>query len=581
MIGSFWHGLGLDISMATYFSIIPFILILLYALVQLQFFKTVLKFYMYFIVALSSMAYIIELGIYNEWEQKPNYKVFMYLDHPDEIINSNPWVYTIILTLLFIAVMVLFYKRINSFFKTHMLPSSKSYLLTLLFFLLMPGILLLAARGGTSSAVISQSNSYFSQQKLYNDAAVNTVFNLIKTTMKAQSIMDGTNPYKVVLDAGLKKEILTPLLQRDPDCERPSILTTTRPNVVLVLLESWPGDLLKGEQKYLDVVPNFMDFSKDGILFTKTYGSGALSHEGLPSSLSAWPDLFNSDISQLPSKSAQLPSITKSLMQNGYQESIFVYGGQLRYGNLTSYIYSNLFSSIEEYKHIHSIHGEGADGRLGYHDGFMFPYFVEKLNKLKTPFFGATFTLSSHSPYDQPMDPVITWAGKDNEFLNSVYYTDQSIKEFIDLAKKESWYKNTLFIFVADHSHHTPYGWSRNDPRWHHIPMMFYGEVIKPEYRGYRMDKIVSQHDIAATLLSQLNIDHSAYPYSRDVFCKEYKPSAYFSADNGYGMLTPEGYYSYNVVDKRVHKQEGNNTKLLKLQGSLYMENLLDTIISY
>ncbi len=134
---------------------------------------------------------------------------------------------------------------------------------------------------------------------------------------------------------------------------------------------------------------------------------------------------------------------------------------------------------------------------------------------------------------------------------------------------------------MADHSHHTPRAWSRNDPRWHRIPMLFYGEVIKKEFRGVEVDTIVSQHDLAATLLSQLNIDHQDYRFSRDVYCKEYQPSAYFSVTGGYGIITPDGYVAYDIVNMRSKGQDSNDSDMLLRQGQLYLEYLFQTFLDY
>ena len=581
LIKTYWYGLSIDIATASFAMAIPWVLITFYSLVRLELFKSLLKLYVMVILFIISASYITELGVYNEWELKPNYEVFSYLSHPDEILNSNPWFYTFLLTVIAVISAFVFYKLIQKIFENSMVKTAKNYWVTLIFFLLVPGLVILGARGGTSSAVISQADAYFSKQQLYNDAAINTVYNLLKTTLNGQAVLGGENPYRVTLESAKKFEVLEPLVQTPLECNTTSIFTTSRPNVVVIILESWAGDFIDDDPKYRAVVPNFMKLSKEGILFSKTYGSGALSHEGIPSVLSAWPDLFNVNITEFSKQHSQLPSITESLVDNGYKETMFIYGGQLRYGNLKSYFYKNKFDILEESKDITSITDKDAFGRLGIHDSYMFPYLVKKINKLQQPFFASMFTLSSHSPYDQPMEDVITWADGDNDFLNSVYYTDRSIAEFITLAKKEPWYKNTLFVFVSDHSHHTPRAWSRNNPRWHHIPMLFYGEVIKKEYRGLEMDKIVSQHDLAATLLSQLQINHDKFSFSRDLFCSEYQPSAYFSVTDGYGIITPDGYVAYDIVNKRVKGEDGNNSKTLMLQGQLYLEYLFQTFLDY
>ena len=210
----------------------------------------------------------------------------------------------------------------------------------------------------------------------------------------------------------------------------------------------------------------------------------------------------------------------------------------------------------------------------------MLQYLKEKSSALKEPFFSSMFTLSSHSPYDQPMDDVIEWGGSDKSYINSVYYTDKSIGEFIKEAKKEPWYKNTLFIFTADHSHHTPRAWGRSDPAWHHVPILFYGDVIKKKYRGKEYTKIASQRDIAATLLSQMKIKHDDFIWSRDLFCKEYKENAYIMVDNGFGLVTKEGSLSYNLKENRTLHEDGE-TKDLKTKGHVYMEKLLQTYLDY
>ncbi len=581
VIGSYWHALVVDTSGAAYASIIPFFLILFYSLVRLPLFKYLLKFYIYIMLLVISFSYIAELGVYNEWEEKPDFQVLNYLSHPDEILNSNPWLYTILLTFILLVALFILFKAVEKVFKKSMVPTKKCYAVTLAFFVVMPVVVVIGARGGVSSAVVAQADAYFSKQKIYNDAAVNTAYNLLKTTLNAQDVLTTKNPYTVKMDTKEKEEMVSRLISTNPECNTTKILTTTRPNVVLIVLESWAGDFIDDDPKLRSVIPNFLKLSEEGILFRHAYGSGSLSHEGLPAVLSAWPDLFNVNISEFSSKHTKLPSITESLMQNGYRESMFLYGGQLRYGNLTSFIYKNKFQTIEEYKDIPSVDDEGVNGRLGLHDGYMFNYLREKISKAKTPFFASMFTLSSHSPYDQPMQDVIKWAGGDNGFFNSVYYTDKSIGEFIASSKKESWYANTLFIFVADHSHHTTLAWNRNDPRWHHIPMMFYGEVIKKEFRGKTVDTIVSQHDIAGTLLSQLDIDHKKFTFSRDVFCSDYEPSAYFSITNGYGIITPEGYIAYDIVNKRTKMHDGNATETLKLKGQLYLEKLFQTFLDY
>ena len=573
---SYANAISLDIATASILVVIPWLLLSANTLFYSRFVKVFLFIYTFIIIIFSTFIYIAELGIYNEWEEKPTFKIFTYLKHPDEAIASNPLVYTLILSAILIISLWIFYKLTRRIYSSYNLNAKINYKVTAFFILVLPVAIFLGARGGTKEIPISQSSVYFSKHKVYNDVAISTVYNFLHSITENQAILDGKNSYKIELDEKKKEMILKELMATDPECKSEKILTMSRPNIVLVIWESLAGDFIKNE-KYQKVIPNIMSMSKEGILFTKAYSSATLSHEGLPSILSGWPALAGTYITNLPSKFYKLPFLTQSLKSEGYS-TMFLFGGQLRYGNLTSYMYGNGFDIIEENSDIQM--SDDTEGVLGFHDGDMLEYLEAKTSELKEPFFSSLFTVSSHSPYDQPMEDVIEWGGSDKGYLNSVYYTDKSVGEFIKSAKKKPWYKNTLFIFVADHAHHTPRAWSRADKHWHHIPMLFYGDVIKEKYRGVSIDKIVSQRDIPATLLSQLDIDHSKFEWSRDTLCKEYKENAYIMNKNGFGLITNEGSLTYDLKENRVVYEDMNSSGL-KLKGNVYMEKLLQTYLDY
>jgi len=573
---AYFHAISLDIATASILLVIPWLLVNLNLLFKSYFIKRVLFLYTFLVFIFSTFIYIAELGIYNEWEEKPTFKIFNYLKHPDEAIASNPLLLTIILTIILVLVLIFFYSLTKKLFVTYDVKAKRDYQVVIFSLLVLPILIFLGARGGWAEIPISQSTVYFSKHKVYNDLAISTVYNFIHSITENQAIINGKNPYKINIEDRQRNAILSELMATPEGCQRESILTVTKPNIVLVIWESLSGDFIKND-KYQKVIPNIMKMSKEGILFTQTYSSATLSHEGLPSIFSGWPAMAGIYVTNLPSKFYKLPFLTQKLKKDGYTTS-FMFGGQLRYGNLTSYMYGNGFDTIEENSDIDM--DSSKEGVLGYHDEYMFEYLLKETSKLSEPFFSSIFTVSSHSPYDQPMEDVIEWGDSDKGYLNSVYYTDKSIGEFIQAAKKEPWYQNTLFIFVADHSHHTPMSWSRADKRWHHIPMLFYGEVIKKRYRGKNVNKIVSQRDIAATLLSQLNISHSKFEWSRDIFCKEYKENAYIVNENGFGLITKDGSLTYDLKENRVVYKDGNISGL-QIKGNVYMQKLLQTYLDY
>jgi phosphoglycerol transferase MdoB-like AlkP superfamily enzyme len=169
----------------------------------------------------------------------------------------------------------------------------------------------------------------------------------------------------------------------------------------------------------------------------------------------------------------------------------------------------------------------------------MFDILLKDLGGFRQPFFASLFTVSTHAPYDQPFEKPLTWGGNENEYINGAYYTDHFLGKFFRDAKKMPWYDNTLFIIVADHSHNSYYNWNPNTREYHKIPMLFYGPVIRKEYRGTQWPKMGNHHDIASTLLHQLNLQDSAFHWSKNLF-NPYTPDfAYFSNENGAGWLRP------------------------------------------
>ncbi|MGZ5302870.1 MAG: LTA synthase family protein, partial [Bacteroidia bacterium] len=156
-------------------------------------------------------------------------------------------------------------------------------------------------------------------------------------------------------------------------------------------------------------------------------------------------------------------------------------------------------------------------------------------------------TLSSHMPDDFPGEKKILTDHKENAYLNSVKYADNAFRQFFIEAKKQPWYKNTLFVLVADHSHASHKDFSVYDPEYHHIPLVFFGEVIKDEWRGKAVDAVFSQMDIPATLLAQMNLKNEAkqYTWSKNMFDPEVGHFAYFCSYEGGGMVCDSGSVGY------------------------------------
>jgi phosphoglycerol transferase MdoB-like AlkP superfamily enzyme len=182
---------------------------------------------------------------------------------------------------------------------------------------------------------------------------------------------------------------------------------------------------------------------------------------------------------------------------------------------------------------------------------------IQEINSHKKPFLQCAFTGSTHSPYDQPTAKRgRPFKGAEADYMNSLVYSDECLGEFIQKCKKYDWYKNTLFVFVADHGHATPTTVDPGSGKFYHVPLLFFGEPIKKEFRGKRIKKVGSQSDIASTLVYQMKGDISRYPYSKDLMNPKSPEFAFHCIIRGYGWVTKKGNFTYYMEQKNL----GDNT---------------------
>ena len=446
----------------------------------------------------------------------------------------------------------------------------------LLLFLLVSPLLFLASRGGLQEIPITTSAAYFSQHNILNLAAVNPGYNILVSTLDSRNLTS-ENPFKSMPDDAAK--VLVKKLHETSCDSTVSILKYNKPNMVIILLESWSGDLIESLGGEPGITPNFHELEKDGLLFTNFYASGNRSQQAIGSIFAGLPGLPITTITNHPEKYAALPSMVKRLNADGYHSS-FYFGGQLIYGNILSFLVYNQFNQIVEGK---DIAADLPRGKLGVHDTYMLPWYARELNQLPRPFFSTVFTLSSHSPYDFPGEHPIQWPKLEKDFVNSAHYTDEALADFFAVAKEQPWYDSTLFILVADHSHNT----YRNHPietfEYRKIPLLLTGPALKDSLRGKQNAVICGNTDIPATLMSQLGMPHPEFFWSKDVFNKCYKPFAYFEFNEGLGFMTDEGHFVWNKQLDRYYQNTlpADSASPVTSEGKAYVQQLFQDFLAY
>jgi len=437
----------------------------------------------------------------------------------------------------------------------------------------------LGMRGGVQQIPINESAAYFSEHRVLNNIATNPIWHL-GSSLKRSSIHD-TNPYLFMSNEKAAFELNKILPNQMPGNNLENILSVKNPNIILILLESWTADVIEplGGDKL--VTPEFTKLTNSGLLFTQMYSSGFRTDQALTSILSGFPSQPNKSIIRFTSKIQKLPSLSKTLVKNGYQTS-FYYGGELGFANMKAYLLSQGIETIVSKDNFKS---EDMNSKWGAHDGIVFDKLDRDLDKMHPPFFNTILTLSTHEPFEVPMSTPFNGSEESDKFRKSAYYTDHCLGEFMNSITTKSWYENTIVLIVADHGHILPRMRDFYDPEARKIPFLITGGALKDEYKGQRIDLLANQHDIPGTLLNQLDISSTEFKWSNDIFQVGRKNFAYLSQDNAITFITDQGIVTKNIQFPKVKSEdksdnnESNNE--LNTTAKAYIQLLFEDFLSY
>lgn len=308
------------------------------------------------------------------------------------------------------------------------------------------------------------------------------------------------------------------------------------------------------------VTPEFEKLISEGVLFSNFYASSDRSDRGITAVLSGYPAQPTRSIIKTPAKACKLPTLASSLDKAGYSTS-FYYGGELDFANIRSYLVNSGFDKMVGKDDFEE---KDCNSKWGAHDHVVFDKFLldtdEKYAKGSiSPFFSTIFTLSSHEPFEVPMETKMEGNDDASRFLNAMYYADQSVGEFIRQAKTGGWYENSLIIHVADHGHPLPGNSPVHAPEKFHIPMLWLGGALNE--KDTVITTIGSQTDLAATLLRQMDISSESFTWSKDMLDPGTLPFAQDVFNNGMGHINQQGLVTFDNVGKIIIHQDTATTE--------------------
>jgi phosphoglycerol transferase MdoB-like AlkP superfamily enzyme len=576
VLGIFGYGLYIDLSGSCYLLVLPYFLWVAHRFIPFAAAGRLLRVYTVCCIVLVSFITVADLHSYREYGAKLNAQTVAYLRYPKEALaslSSSPLLLLFALIGLLIAVGVLLYGRVcREPFGRGAGSSLPALGARACLSLLFAALIFLGIRGSVGVAPMNPSFAFFSSEQFANHAALNASWNLIydiKYYFRHQG-----NSFVYLPEAEMRSRTER-LFHRGSANDTEQVLTTERPNVVVFILESWTADIVGALGAEKGITPNFDQLAGDGLLFTDFYANGYRSSFGIPAVLAGYPSNPEGSVLNHPLKMDRLPTLAASLKKAGYSTQ-FHYGGDDRFDDMHAFIVHSGFDKVVDRE---AFDKKDMNSKWGAQDHVLFKRVIDDLRGAPTPFFSAMFTLSSHEPFEVPMKTVYPGSDEASLFKNALHYTDQSLKGFFEQARKESWYKNTLFVFVADHGHSLPLQRKNFQPERYRIPLLIYGDVLKKEYRGARRATIGSQSDIAATLLAQLHLPGDAFLWSNNLLNRHRNDFAYYNFYTGFALRTPQQTVVFDNVSKKVILRVGaeqspaQNSESLK-DAQAYMQYL-------
>ncbi|MBL7922998.1 MAG: LTA synthase family protein [Bacteroidia bacterium] len=563
----FVYGFRLDLSAISYLVAIPALLWLAYLLLHKKWLIQLIHGINQLFLLLTISLLLGNLGIYEAWGTLLNARALSFLQDPEGITASLT---TMQLILQLSGLFLLFWIALRSYrifirVDEAGFTAKKDLLFPALFLLLLP----VGMRGGFQEIPINESSAYFSEVSPLNHAATNPAWYLLNNVSK--SGLGKKNPYVF-----MPEEEMAVRFGESGGKESTSlrVLQAARPNVVLIVLESWTADIIGPLNGRKDVTPFFNALCDSGILFSQIYSSGRRTDQMFPSLLSGFPAQPNHSLSRFTDKLRKLPMLSHDFNEMGYQTS-FHYGGELGFANMNTFLLEAKFKQIVGKN---DFEDRQMNSKWGAHDEFLFDKLLTDLNKTKEPFFSMALTLSTHEPFEVPGEIHHAKMSEPDKFRRAAGYTDRCMASFFRRAKKTSWYNNTLFIFVADHGHPLPERRDYYDPECYHIPLLFYGMPLDQRYRGTMIQEAGSQHDLAATLLSQYKLSSEAYTFSRNLLAPDKSRGVFLNYDNGFGWKMGQEQFVFLFGEKRflpsfTSLKPGSDSSAVR-NGQAYLQKL-------
>ena len=559
------HGFTLDLSTSLYILTVPFLATLVGLWVgglpkAAGIMRWVMRVWFALIAIALSLAFVADTSLYPFWGFKLDASCLQYLETPTEAMASVSAGYLVVRFVVWLLVAFLIYRGYPDF---HLRPASRKLLRTLFYLLLLP-VIIVGIRGGLHESTTNIGQVYFSQNQFLNHSAVNPVFSFLSSMEKTASEIP-EYPFMAEAERAELMRDIYPTVSLQPD----TLLRTSRPDIIVVFLESCGGIFTEDIGGRKDIMPRLNKLVDEGVYFSNFYANSYRTDRGTLCTWSGYPSFPRSSVMKMPAKTRFLPGIAKSLLAEGYQTS-YIYGGDINFTNMRSYLVNVGFGQFCWMKDFSM--EEQRTAKWGVRDDITFATLYDQITAPKPE--GAHrligySTLSSHEPWDVPThrlsDPI----------PNAFNYLDECLGNFIDRVRLTPQWDNLLIVLLPDHGY-SYFGVDETHEQHDHVPMLWLGGALRGPHR---VEQICNQTDLPATLLGQMGLPHADYRFSRDVMSRNYTyPFAVHTYNNGITMRDSTGFAVYDLNVNRIIVDKSTDARRLIRRGMAILQTASEHI---
>ena len=555
---AFGNGLRFDARIVVYFSI-PLLLALLS--VKAMAMRGVLRFWLTAASSLALFLGLMEMDFYREFHQRLNGLVFQYVKEDPKTVMSMLWYgFPVVRYLLAWAggTIILYFAfrgadRVTRSSVTRAAAGTSRavapwYGRAAVFVVLLLVCVVLARGTLRQGPPLRWGDAYTTDSNFANQLGLNGSLSLIAAA-KSRFGDDRTNIWKATLEQPQATQTVRDMLLTEHDKlvdadTAPVRRDTTPPeektlpikNVVVILMESFAGHSVGALGRPGNITPYFDNLAKEGLLFERFFSNGTHTHQGMFATMACFPNLPGFEyLMQTPEGSHKLSGLPQLLSARDFDD-VYVYNGDFAWDNQSGF-FSNqgMTNFIGRNDFVDPVF---SDPTWGVSDQDMFNRGLEELKAREggKPFYALLQTLSNHTPYALPTPlPVekVTDRGSLNEHLTAMRYSDWALGQFFEKARKEPYFKETLFVIVGDHGFGTEQQITEMDLGRFNVPMLMIAPGMQEKF-GERDHTVGTQIDIVPTIMGRLGGDTLHQCWGRDLLNLP-------EGDKGFGVIKPSG----------------------------------------